>query len=640
MQRSQSFSRWDTEPRKDGAEAFRGGQVFEGQDLLDAQSGTGADVGVGYAQGSSVRNTSTRPTPRPQDHTSAPLSAGSTTDKQTAIHEEAQRIARLNPDAPEFAPVWGAVGAGTRSTDERVARKESEWGGAPGVQGGWGWQAGNTAPMTTTTAPETQQGLPAKSLNLSSYTIPLKSRPSDEPGLRRSQSEGHMAPAAEGGSQMMLGNQNGNPQRQGYIPTSSPIHDTLVSRVKHLLEHQMRTNLAFAEAVAAEYGRELAMRAESQRRAFTNELNRRAQVSDIVVRRRIMEAKEAITREFEDRQNAAERRGSMGGVGVYAEGNVNPVVVNTLQMRNADLGREVLILRTELDAQRHESQRWQNETMRLQALLEKSGSRQGSVTPSQHQQKEAHAELVELWRENEGLGRANRALLARNEALEALVGGMGSEWRDVAELQCPHQMSATSVQGNPKGRDITRSEQHEVSEDPQLINIEIEDENDEEQAQAEPEPELFTADDGSHAGQSQIQWRSSREAGDGLKGDGAGNDTRQKNPSYNPRSSFTQSEAFTYNATSPPFTPHFSMTSENGNAHKTETTEAGQTSATHPSPSAKSTSSATAAPTKTMYTREMVDSVYASALGFAKNSSSAPGSSAAQEAQNTFFGFA
>ncbi|KAJ3298247.1 hypothetical protein HK104_010955 [Borealophlyctis nickersoniae] len=142
----------------------------------------------------------------------------------------------------------------------------------------------------------------------------------------------------------------------------------LVIRTRTLLEHQMRANLAFAEAVAAEYGRELAVRVEAQRRAFLAEESRRLQIMELNIRRRIAEAEDALRRQFEE-----------------AEANR----VRAMEVREAEFERVADDLQRALDARIAQ----QSEDSRKDAAT----ARFDSIT---HQQYEQRAALAH-WRTNE-----------------------------------------------------------------------------------------------------------------------------------------------------------------------------------------------------------------------------------------------
>ncbi|KAI9093861.1 hypothetical protein DFS34DRAFT_630617 [Phlyctochytrium arcticum] len=264
------------------------------------------------------------------------------------LEEEAQRIAQLNPDAPEFAPV--------RNGGPRSAPPDFGPGGSQFPEEGetttiyqegvnyteyWGKSAMSS---TKQDAPRSSphSGL---SLNTGTYTVPLKAADTNLDArdsqhiLRRAASEGHIIstmdqepqPSATHNLQQQnirqlsgihpntastLSNQhyrtpNPSPTRRlsvsGNIPTTAANandpakRDDLVYRTKVLLEHQMRVNLAFAEAVAAEYGNELNVRMEAQRSAFRAEVQRVRQEMEMATRQRITNAEDAIRHRFEER---------------------------------------------------------------------------------------------------------------------------------------------------------------------------------------------------------------------------------------------------------------------------------------------------------------------------------------------------
>ncbi|KAI8911306.1 hypothetical protein DFJ77DRAFT_93594 [Powellomyces hirtus] len=226
--------------------------------------------------------------------------------------------------------------------------------------------------------------------------LPLKSGLEDEtakPRLRRTISEGQLVegeirlqtsmPAGALNSAMSSRRQSPNPYSTGnrnniyMTPNPSPHRvgslvserrgsatsaaslqaqsnmDELVIRTKALLDHQMRTNLAFAEAVAAEYGRELSSRIEAQRRAFSAEQTRRMQIMEMNARRRVADAEDAIRRQYEERQTGASAMSDR-----QAEFRSNSDARETVNLpaavhrRLAELHREVMILSTELEVQK------------------------------------------------------------------------------------------------------------------------------------------------------------------------------------------------------------------------------------------------------------------------------------------------
>ncbi|KND04334.1 uncharacterized protein SPPG_08816 [Spizellomyces punctatus DAOM BR117] len=350
-----------------------------------------------------------------------PTPSVSSTIKRTSHHwytgvaEEASRYARLNPDAPEFAPVFEA---GPRSAPP--APERGHFGGTHRYgEDLWDFRESPTSEIPSTVS--SGQAL----VDPSSYTIPLKSGSNFDDGrdkrLRRTASESHLMSGVENGSsyasvspviaQSGMGTRAGvstsvigstnraqqyitpnpSPSRRGSLtsshnvtssvppgaqgPTSeSTNRDSLVMRTKALLEHQMRTNLAFAEAVAAEYGRELSARIETQRRAFMLEQNRRVQMMELTIRRRVAEAEDALRRQYEDRQALASRiidvRHSLGnganldprsiGMDPQELESISPAV----QRRIAELVREMTIARTEVEIHKQAMQRLQQELIR------------------------------------------------------------------------------------------------------------------------------------------------------------------------------------------------------------------------------------------------------------------------------------
>ncbi|TPX69597.1 hypothetical protein SpCBS45565_g02310 [Spizellomyces sp. 'palustris'] len=332
----------------------------------------------------------------------------------TGVAEEASGYARLNPDAPEFAPVFEA---GPRSAPP--APERGHFSGAHG----YGEKLWDLRESPTNENPSTVSGQGL--VDLSSYTIPLKSGRNFDDGrekrLRRTASESHLMSGVENGSsytsvspviaQSGMGTRAGvstsvpgstNRAQQYITPNPSPSrrasmtsshkvtssvpsgaqgptsentnHDSLVMRTKALLEHQMRTNLAFAEAVAAEYGRELSARIETQRRAFMLEQNRRIQVMELTIRRRVAEAEDALRRQYEDRQALASRiidvRHSLGNGAILDPRSLgmDPQELESIspaaQRRIAELVREMTIARTEVEIQKQAMQRLQQELLR------------------------------------------------------------------------------------------------------------------------------------------------------------------------------------------------------------------------------------------------------------------------------------
>lgn len=160
-------------------------------------------------------------------------------------------------------------------------------------------------------------------------------------------------------------------------PGTENMHrDNLVVRTKALLEHQMRTNLAFAEAVAAEYGRELAGRIEAHKRAFNVERARNLQMMEMTIRRRVADAEDAIRRQYEERHSHTLRilelrQSSMGnGAGVMDPrfSGIDPRDIENLpppvQRQLGQLVRESTILRTELEMQKQANQRMHQDMVR------------------------------------------------------------------------------------------------------------------------------------------------------------------------------------------------------------------------------------------------------------------------------------
>ncbi|KAJ3157886.1 hypothetical protein HDU89_000265 [Geranomyces variabilis] len=298
--------------------------------------------------------------------------------------DDAQRYVRLNPDAPEFAPVWGPADqaawereqCNNYNMNEPRPRDDTEHGMILPREPSW-----SSGVMTSATldshAPRISQ-----SMN-TTYSMPLKTGQGDDaskPRLSRAISEGNLAdkesmnqPAMCCASAGMSANRS-QPFNESYgpsgryatsyvTPNPSPNRpygrqsvssqsqvnvDGLVLRTKALLEHQMRTNLAFAEAVAAEYGRELSSRTEAQRRAFSAEQDRRLQLMDQAARRRVAEAEDSLRRQYEERFGAGLSLQGSGAANFVSEGHSVPPVVHK---RLIELQREVAILQTELSVQ-------------------------------------------------------------------------------------------------------------------------------------------------------------------------------------------------------------------------------------------------------------------------------------------------
>ena len=139
--------------------------------------------------------------------------------------------------------------------------------------------------------------------------------------------------------------------------------DTLVVRTRALLEHQMRANLGFAESIAQEYGRELAVRVEAQRRAFVAEEGRRAQLLDLTLRRKLTEAEESIRRQIEDREMTR---------------------IRVLETRNAELEQVADDLQRTIEVQRIQME-----------------NKEGSMDPHQLQQQYQQRAAIIDWRTNE-----------------------------------------------------------------------------------------------------------------------------------------------------------------------------------------------------------------------------------------------
>ncbi|KAJ3176739.1 hypothetical protein HDU87_004878 [Geranomyces variabilis] len=245
------------------------------------------------------------------------------------------------------------------------------------------------------------------------YFIPLKTGPADDtskPRLSRAISEGnladkesmihqppmHSAPAGMSGNRSQPYDDSYGPSGRyaaSYVtPNPSPNRpygrqsvssqsqvnvDGLVLRTKALLEHQMRTNLAFAEAVAAEYGRELSSRTEAQRRAFSVEQDRRLQLMEQATRRRVAEVEDSLRRQYEERCGA--ELSLQGNTADFtSEGSIPPAV----HKRLIELQREVAILKTELSVQHRANRNLRREASRDRESMEGKASADADETRS------------------------------------------------------------------------------------------------------------------------------------------------------------------------------------------------------------------------------------------------------------------
>ncbi|KAJ3178537.1 hypothetical protein HDU85_005144 [Gaertneriomyces sp. JEL0708] len=361
-----------------------------------------------------------------------------------SVTDEARNF-ELNPDAPEFAPV--------HENDPRLKTSIAPNGSTTATSVG-GMTYGQLAPQDiwevqasdfadAATDKKQRPRLQPVNLNLDrkrrdSLTADSSVQPSPQSAyaiphtlVPRSTGAPLSLPAASAAQFQTYATPNPSPVRRNSLyggtpnlpPTSfsasqpepAVSRDSLVMRTKALLEHQMRTNLAFAEAVAAEYGRELTLRLEAQKRNFAAEHNRRLQLMESAVRKRVFEAEESLRRQYEEKYalRPPEQASDFSGGSASA------------MRRVQELMREVAILRTELNLQHRSSHSVQQESTRSRMLMEPSTEmatlNEGMLEPEALMSK-SREELIHLvWRLNQERGH--------------LVAEASSLTRRVAELE-------------------------------------------------------------------------------------------------------------------------------------------------------------------------------------------------------------
>ncbi|KAJ3053989.1 hypothetical protein HK097_002910 [Rhizophlyctis rosea] len=376
--------------------------------------------------------------------------------------EEIQGLGHgLNPDAPEFAPTFDTDSSRLglqlphHDTQQRNAGTAASfpeqtvgWRGGPEQSRGRQTVPGGSLPAIDTTDP-----------NLAAYMLHYggETEAIGRKHLRRTGSEPSIAPritnlpgepvaqagwpeTASSRPQYGIGvnaplqrvqqpiTPGPSPRRRPSIPreqtgSESIAGEGLVVRTRALLEHQMRANLAFAESIAQEYGRELAVRVEAQRRAFVAEEGRRTQLLEMTLRRKVAEAEENIRRQFEDRDMTR---------------------VRVLEARNAELERVADDLQRTIDAQQMQMEEKEGsmDPLRLQQQYQQRAASydwrtKELVTQIEHLRREielrdqtikrAQQELTRMQESNgsaEGLARAYQEEREKRLRLEQKVGGL------------------------------------------------------------------------------------------------------------------------------------------------------------------------------------------------------------------------
>ncbi|KAJ3020265.1 hypothetical protein HKX48_001091 [Thoreauomyces humboldtii] len=230
-------------------------------------------------------------------------------------------------------------------------------------------------------------------------------------------------------------------------PLSAGTMDGLMTRTKALLDHQMRTNLAFAEAVAAEYGRELSVRLSAQRREFASEQNRRHQMMEISLRRRVAEIEDSYHRQFEERQMTSYtgsqpgyQDGGLSSAGSSRDPSNSPPV---LQKRVTDLVRELVILRSELEVQKDANRQLQQELIRdrenAHAVLAESGATAKALAQAFNDERGYRMML-----ESKSTGGEQRA----NETDNNQLGSPWSGKTEILHLEKGMMWAGQSAEGN------------------------------------------------------------------------------------------------------------------------------------------------------------------------------------------------
>ncbi|KAI8998004.1 hypothetical protein BC832DRAFT_248774 [Gaertneriomyces semiglobifer] len=362
-----------------------------------------------------------------------------------SVTDEARNF-ELNPDAPEFAPV--------HENDQPRHKTSIAPNGSTAATSIGGMAYGQLSPQDiwdvqasdfADAAADKKQRPRLQPINLNldrkrrdSLTADASVQPSPQSTyaiphtlIPRSTGAPLSLPAASAAQFHTYATPNPSPVRRNSLyggtpnvpPTSFPAsqqepavsRDSLVMRTKALLEHQMRTNLAFAEAVAAEYGRELTLRLEAQKRNFAAEHNRRLQLMESAVRKRVFEAEESLRRQYEEKYalRPPEQASDFSGGPASA------------MRRIQELMREVAILRTELNLQHRSSHSVQQESTRSRMLVEPGAEmatlNEGMLEPEALMSK-SRDELIHLvWK--------------LNQEREHLVAEASSLTRRVAELE-------------------------------------------------------------------------------------------------------------------------------------------------------------------------------------------------------------
>ncbi|KAJ3035448.1 hypothetical protein HDV00_003739 [Rhizophlyctis rosea] len=311
-----------------------------------------------------------------------------------SVVDEAQGLGHgLNPDAPEFAPTFEAEARRLGLNLPQDARERPADATAEARDQNPGLRHVGEQGRLRQEDPREQDLTPH--MNVHNSELDAGDR---RQHLRRTGSEPSIAPRLTAISPETMGQvgwpeaSSTRPVHQFAQPASAPIHrvqqpitpgpsprrrpsiprehtsqnpaleaiagEGLVIRTRTLLEHQMRANLLFAEQVAQEYGRELAVRVEAQRRAFVAEEGRRVQLIEMAFRRKLAENEENLRRQYE-------------------EPEMNRVRI--LEARNAELERVA------------------DELQRAMQMDEHDGPMDPIALQHQHQQRAA----VAHWRNNE-----------------------------------------------------------------------------------------------------------------------------------------------------------------------------------------------------------------------------------------------